>query len=171
MYSRNHNKKRNFHAPKSAGFTLIELLIAITIIGVTIIGSISMYTRLQVSAQLNEQTTRVIGALRTAQTRALEGIGGASHGVYANINQAGADSIVIYQGPSYAARVQDADLIENFPESIFLSLQLSTTTPEILFARSTGIPNATGTVIIELSNIGSRTVGINKLGISEEVEL
>ncbi|MBI4273037.1 prepilin-type N-terminal cleavage/methylation domain-containing protein [Candidatus Uhrbacteria bacterium] len=150
------------------GFTLVELLVALTIISMTIVGSISLYGRLQVSAQLNEQSRRIISALRTAHMYALSGIGGTSHGIYFDIDPDGSDRVVVYQGSSYATRVQDADLVENFPASLALSLQLSPSATEIIFSRPTGAVNATGTITLTLSAADTRVISVNRLGITDD---
>lgn len=150
------------------GFTLMEVLIVLTIIVITIVGSTALYKSLQTSGQLNEQTSAIIQALRTAQFRALEGIGDTSHGVYFDNNAQGDDRLIVYQGDSYASRNPASDSIEVFPSSVSLTLSLSTSTPEIIFARQTGIPSASGTVILTLTGHGSRSIVVNRLGMVEE---
>ena len=106
--------------------------------------------------------------LGSAHMHALSGIGGTSHGVYFDIDPGGSDQLVVYQGSSYATRVQDSDLVENFPASLALSLQLSASTTEILFSRPTGAVNATGTITLTLSAADNRVISVNRLGITED---
>ncbi len=150
------------------GFTLMELLIVCTIILITIVGSTALYRNVQTSGQLNEQTSAIIQSLRTAHVHAFEGIGDTPHGVYFDINPTGDDRLVIYQGASYASRIQASDSINTFPSSVSLTLNLSTSTPEIVFDRQSGIPSATGTVVLTLIGHGSRSIVINRLGMVEE---
>ncbi|MBI4250069.1 prepilin-type N-terminal cleavage/methylation domain-containing protein [Candidatus Uhrbacteria bacterium] len=152
------------------GFTLIELLVVLTIFLLLIVGSISLFRSTQVSAHLNEQSNALIHALRSADIESLYGRHNNSHGLYFTAAPGGEEQIIRYTGTSYAGRVAGSEITYTFPSSIDLSLQLSTTTPEIVFARNTGVPSATGTILLDLAGIGSRTISVNRLGAVDEVD-
>jgi len=149
---------------------LIELLVVLTIFLLLIVGSFSLFRSTQVSAHLNEQSNTLIHALRSAHIQSLYGQGNNSHGVYFTTAPGGEEQIIRYTGTSYAGRITGSEIPYTFPSSIDLTLQLSTTTPEIVYARNTGAPSATGTIILDLAGIGSRTISINRLGAVDEVE-
>ncbi|MBI2484163.1 prepilin-type N-terminal cleavage/methylation domain-containing protein [Candidatus Uhrbacteria bacterium] len=155
---------------QSRGFTLVELVIVLSIFLLLTVGSFSLFRNLQVSTNLNEQSAALIHALRAAQAQSLYGKGDNDHGIFFTAAPDGEEQIVSYEGPSHAARVPGSEVIYLFPSSIALSRQLSTSTPEIVFARNTGAPSATGTITLDLDGVGSRTISLNRLGTVEESE-
>lgn len=157
--------------PVAVGFTLIELLIVLAIFLLLSVGSFSLFRNVQVSTHLNEQSRALINALRSAQILSLYGKGYSSHGMYVTTGEGGATQIIQYQGASYASRATGSEIPYTFPLSITLTRQMSTTTPEIIFNRNTGMPSATGSIVLDLAGVGSRTISINRLGAVEELDL
>ena len=151
---------------KHAGFTLIELLIVIGITLVLATAAIPIYGNLQVSAQLNENTSQIVQTVRIARGRSVARLNNTSHGVYFEINSAANDRFILYQGDSYVGRDELYDRVAILDPALSLSTTLSGN--EVNFSRGLGIPNTTGTVTLKHDVVGIKTMSINVFGIVEE---
>ena len=143
------------------GVTLIELLIAIAIMAIISAAAIPIYGNLQVSSQINENTTLIIQTTKTARQNSISRVNDLSHGV-----KFLTDSFVLYQGTDYNTRLADYDRL--IPLSSSLSLSTTFTNNEINFSRSLGTPNETGIITINHSLGKTKTIQINKFGTIEE---
>jgi len=143
------------------GFTLIELLI---VIGITLVlaGAVSpIYGNLQVSAQLNEESSQIVQAIRLAKEKSSARVNNSQYGVYFQAN-----SYTLYQGSAYALRNSSYDRVTTLSDSVTITSTL--TGNEINFSKGLGEPSNTGTVTITHSVSGSRVIDINSLGKVEE---
>ena len=148
------------------GFTLVEVLIVVAITMILAAVTVPIYGNLQVSSQLNENTSLLIQNLRTAQERSLARLNSSSHGVKLFPN-----SYVLYQGSSYVTRVLENDRIIELGDTVNLEWSLvGTGQPnEINLSKSLGVPNMMGDITIT-HDIGGddKTVKINSFGKVEE---
>jgi prepilin-type N-terminal cleavage/methylation domain-containing protein len=128
------------------GFTLVELLIVIAIALILVTVSVPIYGNLQVSAQLNENTSQMIQTVRIARVRSVARVNNASHGVYFEINPGADDRHILYQGDAYATR----DMAYDRAVTLNPSLTLSTTLvgAEVNFSKGAGASTTTGTVTL-----------------------
>lgn len=154
------------------GFTLIELLVVIGVIIILAAATFPIYGNLQVSAQLNENSSKIIQAIRTAREQSLAGFNNQRHGVYFEINAIANDKFILYQGYSYADRDVDYDQETILDGSMFLlstdfSL-INIDDVDINFSKGLGVPDNTGTLILTHDVRGSRRIVINEIGMVEE---
>ena len=75
------NPRKKGHSDRFKGFTLVELLVVIALTLIIAAAAIPIYGNLQVSSQLNENTSQIIQALRTARERSLAGFNNEAHSV------------------------------------------------------------------------------------------
>ncbi len=154
------------------GFTLVELVITIAIGVILVVTAVPLYSNLQVSTQLNEQSAMIVQTLRAAREQAVAGYNNSASGVYILINPAGADSYVsYYQGPSYAARNSAYDQTKTMePPLSFQNVSFITTSTniDINFSKSTGVPNNIGSFLIVHSVSGQRSIAVNRYGAISE---
>jgi prepilin-type N-terminal cleavage/methylation domain-containing protein len=143
------------------GFTLVELLIVIAISLIVLAAAVPIYGNLQGTAQLNDVTSGIIQATRTARERSMNRLDNSSHGVYIDI-ATGDDSYVLYQGDSYATRDSSYDRSTTLDTAIVLSTTISGA--DINFSKGLGIPNNTGTITVTHDVNGAETITINALG-------
>ncbi len=156
---------------RQKGFTLIELLVVISIIIILSVAAIPVYGNLQVSAQLNENTSQIIQAIRTARERSVAGYNNRQHGVYFNINASSDNKYILYQGSSYATREAGYDRETILGSSLSISANDFTFTGsdvDINFSKGLGVPDNTGTIILTHDVSGTRSIILNDLGIVEE---
>lgn len=153
------------------GFTLVELLIVVAIIASLILVSLNMYGNLQASTQLNENTSQLVQVIRTAREQSLAGWNNNQHGVFILLATSTADQYTLYQGASYATRTASFDRTTIMDNALNLSATgfvLTSGNIDINFSQGTGLPSATGTIIISqnFSN-SSRSININNIGLVE----
>lgn len=153
------------------GFTIIELLVVIGISVILAAAVAPLYNGLQVSSQLNDNTSLIIQALRLARERSVSGYNNSRHGVYFDNNPGGVSSYILYQGDSYAARQSSYDRRNVFDQALTVSstgLILNGTDIDINFSRGIGTPNNTGTLRLIHDVTGGRNIILNAIGKIEE---
>ena len=121
------------------------------------VGLLPVYSNLMSSAQLNDNTPRIIQALRQAQGQSLNRIGNVAHGV-----KFLSSAYVVYQGPDYNNR--DSSLDQTYSLDSGLNLITTLTNNDVDFALGSGAPNNTGSVTLTQVTLGHRTITINTLG-------
>lgn len=149
---------------KGSGFTLIELLVVVAIFVILAAASVPVYGNWQSSAQMDTAVSEIVQGLRLAKTKSAAGFNNSVHGIYFEINAAGSDRFIIYQGSSYASRDTDHD--QETELSGALSLATTLTGNEIGFSKGLGEPTTTGTVtILHSGSSESVMISINGLGV------
>ncbi len=154
----------------SAGFTLVELLVTVGLGAILVGASAVIYGNWQVSAQLNESAAELTQNLRTARQRSVAGLNNSGHGIFLDIDPAGQDSYVLYQGSSYATRDGDYDRLIIFSQSLEITVANFTligNDVDINFSQGLGDIVNTGTITLTHSVEGSREVAVNELGVVE----
>jgi prepilin-type N-terminal cleavage/methylation domain-containing protein len=153
------------------GFTLIELLVTIAISGLLVVVAIPIYGNLQVSAQLREESSLIVQAIRSTREQSVAGYNNAAHGVYFHIDPAGPDSYTTYEGASYLGRIISGDRTKTIHSTLSFqnsSFTLSEGDIDINFSKSVGEPNNIGTLILHHSVSGQRNIILNSLGAVSE---
>jgi prepilin-type N-terminal cleavage/methylation domain-containing protein len=120
------------------GFTLFEVLISIAI-GLIIV-SLSVFATASFikNRELEAVSDTLVTYLRSAEARAIQSEGNTSHGV----STAGG-KITLFRGASYASRQTVYDMTLPY-DSYFQFSGIS----EVVFAKQTGAPSATGTITV-----------------------
>lgn len=145
------------------GVTLIELLISIAIMLVMASLAIPIYGNLQVSSQINENSTLIIQTIKTARQDSISGINNRKHGI-----KFFPDNFVMFQGENYDTRIAAYDRNTSLDSALTLSTTLNNN--EINFFRGSGMPDVFGTVTLTHSIGDEKTILINKFGIAEEIQ-
>ena len=122
------------------GFTLIELLLVIALIFVLGVFLFPAGVVLVSGQTLSETTSDIASTLRRAQSEAVLGKHANSFGV-----KIIAPNYVLFEGDSYAARIQSED-----EEFTFSSRILTEGLDEVVFEKRTGEANATGSISLSL---------------------
>lgn len=149
------------------GFTIVELAVVIGIAVVLVVMAIPIYGKLQISTQLNEQSALVAQTLRTAREQAVAGYNDSGHGVFFRLDPAGSDSYVLYQGTSYATRNTAYDQPKTMDNALSWQnsgFTLIGTDIDVNFSKSLGVPSNIGTLYINHSVSGQRSITVNSLG-------
>jgi len=138
-----------------AGFTLIELLISIAIIMVITGMTLPIYESFVRRNDLDLITQTLAMAIRRAETYARAANYDSAWGI-----EIQSSSITLFQGGSFASRNTAYDETVSIPGSV---------TPsglnDIQFAKLSGLPNITGTIILTSTTNDTRTVTLNAKGV------
>jgi len=135
------------------GFTLLELLLVITAAVLVAAFTIPTGIRFFQIQLLDEATSDILGVVRRAQSQAVFQKNDSVFGV-----RFLPSSYVLFQGSSYALRVQSED------ETFSLGGGITATgVDEVVFGKLTGLPNATSTITIT-SGSDMQTLDINSQG-------
>ena len=146
----------------ASGFTLIEIILVLGIL-IILAQAVVPSLGLNTTAQLNESTSQIVVALRTARERSVARVNNSAHGIFFTINTSGADSMTLYQGTSYATRNATYDQITTFDAALGVTTTLSGN--EINFSRSLGVPSNVGNISISHQSTNStRIIQINSYG-------
>lgn len=135
------------------GFSLLEIIIVMAILA--ILGSIALnsYKPMLETGHPISAAQAYGNALREAKGRANNMLDDTAWGARVT-----SDSIIVFSGASYAARVSSRDKTTSIP-----SVQVAGPT-EIVFAKFTGLPSTTGTTTFS-NAYASTTVSTNTAGI------
>lgn len=123
------------------GFTLIEVLLVIALGTVLTALALPVGFRFYQFQVADEAATGVLSALRNAESHARLGREGSSFGI-----KFLPASYVVFQGDTYATRLVARDELFSLPTDT----DIISTADEIVFARVTGVPSATGTIALTL---------------------
>ncbi len=140
------------------GFTLIELLLVVII--VLTLGAMSavFYSRFLTQNNVATIQDKFLGSLRKAQMYSMMSRKSNTlpWGVHYESNQ-----ITLFQGTSYGTRTTALDEKFTVANSIIIS-----GVTDVIFARTTGIPSASGTITITGPNSTSKTITLNSQGVA-----
>lgn len=126
-------KKINYNKSLKSGFSIIEIIISISVLGIIIASTITIFTNRKNITMIEEARASIIQILEQAQNQSATGVGDSSHGVRIENNK-----IITFSGNSYLGEGSEITL----PYSI--STDKSDLT--IIFDRLNAKPN-TNTVI------------------------
>lgn len=162
-------KKHQLRSDREKGFTFIELIIVVTILLLLAVAGAPLFGNLQVSSQLNENSTQIVQTARIARQRSVVWLNDSAHGIYFDIDGSGNDEYVLYQGSSYGTRDASLDATTTLDSPLSLSTSLAEgTTNDVNFSKGLGIPSATGTVTLTHDVSGTKTIIFSIFGKIEE---
>lgn len=141
------------HAPR-CGFTLLEVLLSVAIIGLLLAASVPLNLSLFYQNDLDVATNQIAQSLGRAASLSRAADGDTTWGVKV---QTGSE--VVFKGSSFAAR--DTAYDESYP--LASSIAVSGTT-EYVFAKGSGLPQATGSLTLTAANNNTKTITINSAG-------
>lgn len=138
----------------SRGFSLIEMLLSVAIIGILVAGSAPVFNSFVARNDLDVVGQQVASALRRAQTYAR----GMDDDSAWSVNVA-TTAVTLYRGTVFGSRNTAFDEVISLPATISVS-GLS----DVQFAKFTGLPNTTGSMIFTSNANDTRTITINAKG-------
>ena len=130
------------------GFTTLELLLVFGIVSILSALTIPAYRQYQIRSDLDLVTQQLTQSLGRARLLAQSGKGGSPWGVYV-------PGSILYKGKSFTARDSAFDERYPMPPTLIASGLL-----DVSFSQLTGIPSATGTIIVTAINGDKRSIVI-----------
>lgn len=141
---------------KNSGFTIFELLIVFGVLAVIFSLGIPVSYNFYLDYQLNSQRDTLISALRQARNLSLVNYNESDHGV-----EIAGSQITVFQGASYAARIQTQD--KNYPRDSGITISGAT---ELIFTALSGASASTTYTVDDTRK--TRTVYVNPEGLVYE---
>ena len=138
---------------KSSGFTLLELGLVIALTMIIMLFAIPMGVNFYQSETLDEGANSLYLILERAGSQALMQKNDSSFGV-----KILSGSYILFQGASYSSRTASQDEVFDMPAGITAG-----GLGEVVFAKRTGLPSATGAITFSLGG-KSQAVSINNQG-------
>ncbi len=144
------------------GFTLIEIMVALAVImslaTVTLIAFQNMYR----AGALTTAQSEVYTAFRDARTKTLASQDSTVYGVMVS-----STTVTRFVGDTFSPG-ELTNVTYFFEAGVFATGTLAQSETPIVFKRLSGVPNATGTILIEQPNLGTfKTVSIHGTGLIE----
>lgn len=144
----------------SRGFTIFEVLIVIGVGIVLVLMTLPVSVRFYQLSIADETANDIVSVFRRAESSAMLGKYDRAFGVKFLPNQ-----YVFFQGASYLSRIATEDQIFVLPSGSVLS----GLPDEIMFTKQTGVPSATGTLMVRVFD-RIHHVGIKDGGVIEYVD-
>ncbi len=129
------------------GFTIIEILVGIGIMLTVMVILTSSFQNVRSRHNLQEVAVQIMAMVHGARAKTLAGVGNVQHGIHFESGK-----VSLFQTATYeAASTTNIDFI------LAPSVRIGTTTfvggaTNVAFARLTGTPSATGTILVWLTN-------------------
>ena len=142
----------------SAGFTLIELALVIACTTLLLVFTVPVALQFLGSQTLAETSNTLVSSLRQAHNQAVFQKNDSAFGV-----KFLATSYVLFQGSSYASRTASEDITIPLSSGITISGM-----SEIVFAKRTGLPSTTGTLLVQSAS-NNLSILINQQGVVEHI--
>jgi prepilin-type N-terminal cleavage/methylation domain-containing protein len=136
------------------GFTLIEVLLSVTILAMLVGLSLPVYETFVRRNDLDLTAQATVSAIRRAEAYSRSVNQDSQWGI-----ELVAPGITVFKGDTYATRDAAFDEIIMLPNSISVS-----GISEIVFAKLSATPNATGTISFTTTTNDTRTITINGKG-------
>lgn len=149
----NPNQLTSYQLQANKGFTLLEVLLSIAVVAVLAGFSLPIFRTMLTKNDLDVATVTVAQTLRRTQILSQAVDGDTSWGIKV---QSG--TITLFRGTSYGTRDSSFDETFDLPTSINPS-----GTTEIVYAKFTGLPQTTGSIIFSTAN-DTKTISVNEKG-------
>ena len=153
--------KSNLYVSNRKGFTLMEILITLAIIAIISTISVETYYNLREKQAILKDSDSIVSIIEKTRNMSLNRKNDSAYGV-----SFASSTVTIFSGISRASG-NDISKYNLEPNIVKISkISLSSNATEIGFAKTSGMPNATGTVTLSTSAY-TKTVTISGTGIIE----
>ena len=142
------------------GFTLVEITIVIAIIVIISAISVKVYFNMKEKQAILKDSESIVSIIEKTRNMSLNRKNDSAYGV-----KFASSSVTVFAGSTYISgnNISKYDLESDVKIS---TISLSSHGTEVGFAKTTGVPNATGTVVLSTS-VYTKTITISGTGIIE----
>ncbi|MDQ3245204.1 MAG: prepilin-type N-terminal cleavage/methylation domain-containing protein [bacterium] len=141
------------------GMTLVEILLVLSILVVLLIVVLPNFARFRSSQVLSATVSDILSSLDKARSQSLNSLDSSEYGVHFDSNQ-----IVIFKGIVYSALTATNEIIPISSPASLSTITLASGGSDVYFARLSGAPSTTGTVVVTVSSL-TKTITIGATGI------
>lgn len=139
---------------RASGFTLLEMLLVVAVMALALGTILPISSSLFARNNLAVAQSQTVSALRRAQTLSQAMDGDASWGV-----RVATGTVTVFKGLTYATREIISD------DTLTISSGVTATgLTEVTFAKLSGLPSASGTLVFTGFNSETRSIGMNLMG-------
>ncbi len=142
--------------PRTKGFSLIEVALSIGIVTILLALSVPQSLRFYQKQSLGDARATLASSLRSQQMSAYQGKHDSDFGI-----KFFADHYVLFEGRTFSLRNVSQDASQEVGSNIAIAGR-----DELVFMRSSGTPNATGTYTLTI-NTDTEHVTVNEIGLVE----
>jgi prepilin-type N-terminal cleavage/methylation domain-containing protein len=144
---------------RNRGFTILETVVALAILLIFIMTSVTVFRSVRNMYELNTAVQDVVLAVASAREATLRSLSDSAYSIRVESGQ-----IVRFRGPTYNA-TSSSNVAFAFPTHITATTSLSNSSSTFSFARLTGVPSATGTITVQSVYGGVATVTLSESGV------
>jgi prepilin-type N-terminal cleavage/methylation domain-containing protein len=148
---RAYSQKRHVRMNSLTGFTLVEILVVLAVLLIIAAFSITAFRSMYEGSGTRTAVVEITDALREARNNALSSKGDSVYGV-----RIASTSVTRFPGSTYSAG-NASNTTYMFEAGAMATGTLVSAGTDIVFARLTGMPSATGTVLVTGSDGTSTT--------------
>ncbi len=148
--------------PLSRGFTFIEILVVIAVIAILTAVTLLAFRNVYRDSARRTAIMEIADALRDSRNNTLGAVNDTVYGV-----RVGTSSVTRFTGNTYTLGAATNEVYQ-YEAGVTATGTLVTSGTSVVFARLTGIPSATGTILVRDNDlVGSTSVIIQSTGLIE----
>ena len=147
---------KNFY---QKGITLWEILLAIAIVGVLAVIVLPGFSKIRKIQILKSTTEDIVSVIGQARSQTLASLNSSAYGVHFETNR-----VILFTGTSFSSDATSNQITNLISPATISSISLSNSGADLYFNRLSGLPSATGTIMLTLPSVTSKTITISASG-------
>ena len=147
---------KNFY---QKGITLWEILLAIAIVGILAVLVLPGFSKIRKIQILKSTTEDIVSVIGQARSQTLASLNSSAYGVHFETNR-----VILFTGTSFSSDATSNQITNLISPATISSISLSNSGADLYFNRLSGLPSATGTIMLTLPSVTSKTITISASG-------
>ena len=147
---------KNFY---QKGITLWEILLAIAIVGILAVLVLPGFSKIRKIQILKSTTEDIVSVIGQARSQTLASLNSSAYGVHFETNR-----VILFTGTSFSSGATSNQITNLISPATISSISLSNSGADLYFNRLSGLPSATGTIMLTLPSVTSKTITISASG-------
>jgi len=147
---------KNFY---QKGITLWEILLAIAIVGILAVLVLPGFSKIRKIQILKSTTEDIVSVIGQARSQTLASLNSSAYGVHFETNR-----VILFTGTSFSSGATSNQITNLISPATISSISLSDSGADLYFNRLSGLPSATGTIILSLPSVSLKTITISASG-------
>jgi len=140
------------------GMTIMELLVIVAVLGIILSIVLPQFSKIKENQVLKSATSDVLSSVNKARSQTLSSLSSSEYGVHFQ-----SDQVIIFKGTVFSAGAGDNEIINIIPPAAISTITLTGGGSDIYFNRLSGVPSASGSIIVSSTNF-TKTITISATG-------